>query len=184
MRPEPESWKILDLGLLNTSEHQDNFQYWLWKILATVIPLFTKFGPAKSVLIVTQGGNVWLAITVISSPHKISKACYNGKYSEIISFQRQGSLPKRWSDYLDQITSKTTRVQPCQPPWESPSSHPPEGDQDNIQRSSLALPSLVSHYTYIQNTGQILPSGLGSLLQYSSCRIKRELLVHTVSSIR
>lgn len=48
--------------------------------------------------------------------NKFSKAHCNGKYSEIISFQWQSSLPERWNDYLEQVTSKTTRVQPCSLP--------------------------------------------------------------------
>lgn len=78
------------------------------------------------------------------------------------------------------------RVQPCQPPLESLPSHPPERLQRYTEKflGTPQLGQLLWFSTYTQITGQILPLGLGSLLQYCSSRIKREFLIHTISSNR
>lgn len=93
---------------------------------------------------------------------------------------------KKVNDYSEQITGKTTRVQPCQPPLEFLPPHPPERPQRYTEKF-LGIPQLgqlLWFNTYTQNTGQILPLGLGSLLQHCSSRIKREFLIHTISSNR
>lgn len=50
-------WKLgsTELGF-HTSEHQDNFQYWLQEISASMIQSLIKLGAAGPVLLVTKAG--------------------------------------------------------------------------------------------------------------------------------
>lgn len=61
-------WKVgsAEMGA-HTSEHQDNFQYWLQEIFASIILSLIKLGPAEPVLLLTQGRDAWLAMNPISS---------------------------------------------------------------------------------------------------------------------
>lgn len=70
-------WKTgsTELGV-HTSEHQDNFQYWLQEIFASIIPSSIKLGPAEPVLLVTQGRDAWLAMNLISSSFKSKKISF------------------------------------------------------------------------------------------------------------